>query len=94
MKKIAVVIIANQNEVSKSEIAKISTAIKKENKDSRLRIIANEDIETAEAKASKYSDVMYFQTKDVNYDVWAEFDIYRSNIAFCGKNNSGIINLN
>jgi hypothetical protein len=73
MKTLALIITANQNEVSKKEIEKIRKVIKKEFPDYRLKVIANYDREESEKLASKCDQQIVFNTKDINYKIWAEY---------------------
>lgn len=92
--RIAVIVFANQNPVSKREAERIRRAVKKEYPDYSLRVIANETPEMAEAKAAKYDYVIAFDTHDINYDVWASFNPFLSTLDFEGKNGSKNIELN
>ena len=94
MKNLALIISANQNEVSKNEIEKIRKEVKKENPDYRIKVIANERLDDAEIEANKCDDTIIFHTSDVNNDVWAEFVEFASTVSFEGRNGNQTIALN
>jgi hypothetical protein len=87
MKSIALVILPNQNEVSKSEIERIRRAVKRDFPESRLKIYANDDAENLDR--TKYQgfpdvnedDVMVFETSDSNYSISASLQQNYSTIS-------------
>jgi predicted amino acid-binding ACT domain protein len=94
MQKLLVIIKANQNEVSKSEISKIRRELKKELSEYRFSILANATQEEINETSERFENVITFNTYDVNYDVWAEWSEQESNVIYRGRNESGNIALN
>ena len=94
MKKLAIVIMQNQNEVNIAEIEKIRRAVKAEFPKYRNKIISNETQEVSDVLSSICDEVIQFSTSDVNYKVSASYVCHQSSLIFRGKGEDGGVKLN
>ena len=77
---IGIVIMKNQNYVTKSEIEKIRRAVTAEFPGRRTKVFANDHIDYMLSKVPSSYERIVYRTYDVNYEVWAEVHPYLSEL--------------